>query len=300
MVDFHTLTEHFERVHTRRLALRQIALADSWPLFQATGNPLFNKSLLWEQPGDETLVIERVDAIVESARRGRLTAMSAVVKATGEWVSLYRFQPYAANPKFLEMGIWTHDKFWHGRYSLELVRGCIDAAFDLFDIQTLVGAASLVNRSSCKLMELSGMTPTKLVYRQNEAKSEVELQEFEITRAAWAARRGRPLFEHVPLQARPITPRTIEQWPAMEDDAPTLIEAQRPAEIALHQSAGRQMHGRGTGIREVRSPMPLGHLHQMVPSLPGQGSMSTDPAEADQGRPRERGYRPPATSPAPL
>lgn len=200
-VDFHSLSEHFERVHSRRLALRQVALADSWPLFQATRNPLFNRNLLWEQPGDETLVIDRVDSIVEAARRGRLTALSAVIKESGEWVSLYRFQPYAANPEYLEMGIWTSPNYWHGRYSLELVRACIDAAFQLFDVPVLVGAAALENRSSCKLMELSGMTPTKLVYRLNEAKTEVELQEFEITREAWAEARKRAMFEQIPVRA---------------------------------------------------------------------------------------------------
>lgn len=209
-IDFHTLTEHFERVHSRRLALRQAALSDSWPLFEATRNPLFNKSLLWAQPGDDTLVIDRMDAIVASARRGRLTALSAVVKSTGEWVALYRFQPYAANPHYLEMGIWTQPQFWHGRYSLELVRACIDAAFDLSEVPVLVGAASLENRSSCKLMELSGMTPTKLVFRQNEAKAEVELQEFEITRAEWQAARKRQMYDHIAVKAALIAPRPIE------------------------------------------------------------------------------------------
>jgi len=228
MVDFHALSEHFERVYTRRIALRHVALADSWPLFQATRNPLFNQCLLWERPEDEALVIERVEAIAEAARRGRLTAMSAVVKATGEWVSLYRFQPYAANPRFLEMGIWTHDKFWHGRYSLELVRGCIDAAFDFFDIPSLVGAASPANRSSCKLMELSGMTPTKLVFRQNEAKAEVQLQEFEINRADWAAKRARPLFEKVPFKDTAISRLTSGSTQAMPSELPVHAGAQNP------------------------------------------------------------------------
>ena len=199
--DFHSLTEQFERVYSRRLALRQATLSDAWPLYEATRNPLFNRHLLWEQPNDDTVVLDRMDAIVEASRKGRLAALSAVVKKTGEWVALYRFQPYAANPEVLEMGIWCHDRFWYGRYSLELVQACIDAAFTMSDVPVLLGAASPDNRSSCKLMELSGMSPTKLVYRANEAKAEVELQEFEITREAWAAARKEPTHKQVPMRA---------------------------------------------------------------------------------------------------
>ena len=133
-VDFHSLTDQFERVYSKRLALRQVALADAWPLFQATRNPMFNRHLLWDQPDDDARVLERIDSIVEAVRKGRLTALSAVLKSTGEWVSLYRFQPHAVYPEHLEMGIWCHDRFWHGRYSLELVRTCIDAVFTMFDV----------------------------------------------------------------------------------------------------------------------------------------------------------------------
>src|SRR5207237_5531935 len=62
--DFQELTDRLERVYSRRLALRPVSLADAWPLFQATRNPLFNKHLLWDQPEDEHAVLQRIDAIV--------------------------------------------------------------------------------------------------------------------------------------------------------------------------------------------------------------------------------------------
>ena len=86
------------------------------------------------------------------------------------------------------MGIWTHDRFWHGRYSLELGRICIDAAFECSEFSTLVGAAAVENKSSCHLMTAVGMRPTSLVKRTTETGREVELQEFEITRHEWASR----------------------------------------------------------------------------------------------------------------
>lgn len=193
--DFLHLTEQLERIHTGRLALRQVALSDAWPLYQATRNPLFNRHLLWGQPDEDQQVIDRVDAIMEASRRGRLSAVSAVVKLTGEWVSLFRFQPHARRPGTVEMGVWTHDRYWHGRVSFELGRACVDAAFALSGIAKLVGAASLHNKSSCRLMEMCGLSPAELVYRQSETGSEVELQEYEITRDEWAANRSKPMFQ---------------------------------------------------------------------------------------------------------
>ena len=205
--DFIDLTHQLERVSNRRLAFRPATLSDAWPLYEATKNPLFNRHLMWPQPQDEAEVLRRMDAITSAARLGRMAALSVVVKATGEWVSLFRFQPHAGNDKLVEMGIWTHDRFWHGRYSLELGRICVDAAFECSDFDTLVGAAAAQNKSSCHLMTAVGMRPSSLVTRVTETGAEVELQEFEITRHEWSSRvkRGQS-FESFPANAPVVEP----------------------------------------------------------------------------------------------
>lgn len=183
--DFIGLSEQLERVFSRRLALRAVALSDAWPLFQATRNPLFNKHLLWDQPDSEEDVLRRVDSIVDASRRGRMAALSAVMKQTGEWVSLFRFQPHALDAHAMEMGVWTHDRFWHGRYSLELGRLCVDAAFTVCEVPKLIGAAAPGNRGSCHLMQAVGMTPRRLVQRATESGAKVALQEFVLERCEW-------------------------------------------------------------------------------------------------------------------
>ena len=212
-VDFASFTEQLVRTHSRRLALRPVCLADAWPLFKATRNPQFNAGLLWDQPDHEDLAVRRIDAIMAASDKGRMSALSAVVRDTGEWVSLYRFQPYARDQALVEMGVWTHDRFWHGKYSLELVRACIDSAFDFFEyLPALVGAASTNNRSSCKLMELAGMQPTSMVIRHNEAGSEVPLLEFELSRTQWLESRPAPRYVYVP----PAAPSTQPTRPIAE------------------------------------------------------------------------------------
>ena len=187
--DFLELTHALECSFSERVALRPVALCDAWPLFVATRNPMFNRHLLWAQPDREELVLKRVRMIMEASRRGRLTALSAVARHTGEFVALFRFQPHATLLDTIEMGIWLHDKFWHGRYSLELGRLCVSAAFALSDrVQLLLGASAPENRGSCRLMEAVGMTVGRTVERDTEMGYQAMLCEYTLTRSDWAAR----------------------------------------------------------------------------------------------------------------
>jgi RimJ/RimL family protein N-acetyltransferase len=218
-IDFHQLTAQLERVYSPRLALRPVSLSDAWPLFAATRNPQFNRHLLWKQPAEPGPVIARMDALVDAARSGRMAAVSAVVKSTGEWVSLFRFQPYAAIPGAVEMGVWTHDKFWHGRLSLELGRACVDAAFMLSEISTLIGVCTLDNRSSFWLMERCGFVRTRFVYRHSEFDTELKLQEFSLNRVSWESALLEPAFSHAPAAGTEIKlPRHVS---AAQLDDPT-------------------------------------------------------------------------------
>ena len=135
----------------------------------------------------EELVLKRVRLIMDASRRGRLTALSAVQRATGEFIALFRFIPHATQPGTIEMGIWMHDKYWHGRYSLELGRLCVSAAFALSNVNLLLGASAPENRGSNHLMEAVGMEPGRLVERDTEMGWKSTLREYTISRAQWAA-----------------------------------------------------------------------------------------------------------------
>ena len=202
--DFGTLTENLERVFTPRLVLRPLSLADAWPLFAATRNPKFNRELLWAQPANVQAVLERIEVIMESAARGRLAALCAVVKDTGEWVSLFRFQPQFADASLVEMGIWTHDKFWGDHYSFELTSSCIDAAFTFSDAASLCAATSALNRGALGVLAQCGLVPTHLALRCTEQGLENEYQEFMISREQWMRKSRLSVFEQVPFRVAPL------------------------------------------------------------------------------------------------
>jgi len=187
---FVDLNEGLERLHSRRLVLRPLCLADAWPLYAATRVPTFNEHLAWDAPVDLQATVMRVQAIMTASRQGRLAAVSAVSKSTGAWVSLFRFLPWKLDPTAIEVGIWTHVDYWRGEYSLELGHMCIDAAFTLTNASRVVGLSLPENRTSCRLMEKVCMTPVCSDSRIAENGRRLDVVQYELRREVWAASRA--------------------------------------------------------------------------------------------------------------
>jgi RimJ/RimL family protein N-acetyltransferase len=223
--DFLELTQCLECSFSERIALRPVALCDAWPVYIATRNPAFNKHLLWAQPDCEEQVLKRIRLIMDAARMGKLTALSAVLRRTGEFVALFRFQPHASRPDAIEMGVWVHDRFWHGRYSLELGRLCVSGAFALSNVELLLGASSPENRGSCHLMEAVGMVPSQMVSRPTEMGYDAILREYTITRSEWAAQHATAfsLVSDDRVERRVPEPQLVSQ-PMPLDSQPMPLE----------------------------------------------------------------------------
>lgn len=240
---FSDLNEGLERLHSKRLALRPLCLADAWPLYAATRVPAFNQHLAWDAPADLQAVVMRIQAIMTASRQGRLAAVSAVCKVTGAWVSLFRFLPWKVDPTAIEVGIWTHVNYWKGKYSLELGHMCIDAAFTLTDTTRVVGLSLPENRSSCRLMEDVRMIPVSTDVRIAENGRHLNVVQYELRREAWEADRalrelqfealdidgpiatdlenGYRIVDARPQQAPSLARAHLEVNASVEDDAST-------------------------------------------------------------------------------
>lgn len=193
---FIDLTAALTRLHSRRLVLRPVCLSDAWPLYSSTRNPVFNQHLAWEAPRDLDAVVQRVSAIMTGVEQGRLAAVSAATKATGAWVALFRFLPWKEDDRAIELGIWTHTDYWHGRYSLELGGMCVDAAFAVTTADKVVGLSLPENKSSCRLMELVGMSESGHTVRYSESGRRLEVAKYELTRRQWEISRSKALRYH--------------------------------------------------------------------------------------------------------
>jgi RimJ/RimL family protein N-acetyltransferase len=249
-IDFESLALELQFVHTSRLALRPVAIADAWPLWDATRNPAFNAGLLWAQPEHESQVFERVDAIMRAAQRGRLSAVSAVCRQTGQWVGMFRFLPHASSARAVELGIWIHPSHWHGRLALELAQACGNAVFSFFpSVEMLIGAAAPTNRGSCSLIRLCGLLPARNVWRKHETLADVELIEHELTRERWLEGTVRPKgFNQVVLPSRigaaapAVVQRQTRVTPLLPPQPAPLVEHLLPANetagaVPLRQAA---------------------------------------------------------------
>lgn len=177
---FTQLMETAPATTTDRLALRPLAQADSYPLFSASLNPRFNEHLMWSQPDDHDAVAARVQTIMMRSRAHELAALSAVIKETGQWVSLYRLIQTGATEA--EMGLWTHPDYWSGGYGTELTRAVIDLAFKTTTFNTLMAAASPNNPGACAVLRKCGLTPDVIEHRPAEDGQIVPLIQFRINR----------------------------------------------------------------------------------------------------------------------
>jgi len=203
--DFQELTHRLERFSSSRLALRPLCLADAWPLFQASRNEHFNENLAWDQPADIDGVVQRLELICKAARRGELTALAAVARDTGEWVSLFRFfPPMSKEPGVVEMGIWTHVKFWTGHHSFDLGKLCVDTAFRVSNVRRLIGLAAPANRGSIHLMRMVGMTERCRSFKYHETGRKLPTIQYEVTREEWEASRSEMSQFHELGRARKV------------------------------------------------------------------------------------------------
>lgn len=189
MRDFFELSSRLNGVQTERLALREASPADGWALFDATRNPAFNRLLVWPRPDVPAQAVLRMEAICLEQSRGRMTAVSACLKETGAWVALFRFLPYGPDPEVTEMGLWMHPDHWRSNFGTELTQACMDVAFSIPEVHTLLGATRSGNKGAVKVLLNCGLVHTHDVIRHHEDGQAVDVFEHRITRDAWLERR---------------------------------------------------------------------------------------------------------------
>lgn len=188
--DFMHLGSALEHVSTERIALRAAAYSDAWPLFEATRHPLFNLHIQWPQPENAAAAQRRMGKIIQRRERGDITAVSAVVKETGEWIALYRFIPVIDRSDSMEMGLWTHSKFWNRHFSHEITTLCIDVAFRTLPLVELIALAHPENVPCVRVLTGAGLQLIGTESRPCEHAPDIQASVFRVTRAQWQVDRG--------------------------------------------------------------------------------------------------------------
>lgn len=104
-----SLKSTFDRRHVGTIAFRLVARCDSFPLFEATQHPDFNRFLLWPAPQDARDVTVQVDKMIRENSLDRAVLLSLCDRLTGTWIGIVRLQAYRDG---LEFGLYLHPNSW--------------------------------------------------------------------------------------------------------------------------------------------------------------------------------------------
>ena len=184
--------------YSDRLCMRPVALTDAWPLWQATRDDRFNTHLLWEQPGRELDVFERVEHMHELARRNEVLTLSCTLRESGRWAGVFRYAPLRDG---LETSLWIHPDFWAvPGLATEFGRLGLHLGFAEGGAQRLYARSLTENRAVHKLMKPSGFLPIDQGTLVDEAGCSREYILYCIEPAAHQAL-GTQLFHHISHQS---------------------------------------------------------------------------------------------------
>jgi len=212
-MEFKKFAQRINHHYSERLALRSIALSDAWPLFEATQADGFNEHLLWQRPEHHLPVFERIESIIEQAQSGKIAAIAAVARKTGQFAALYRFAPFADG---VEMSLWTHPEFWGGGFGTETTRLAVQAAMAESDTKRLYARSMNENKPAHRVLEKVGLKPSDLGSIRDESGSEWHYMTYKIDRADWSAQKAqiglRTLETARKLPGTQIASRTGADW----------------------------------------------------------------------------------------
>jgi RimJ/RimL family protein N-acetyltransferase len=171
--------------HSDRLVLRAPLPGDAVDLFDAARHPAFNEHLMWSAPDDLNVVAQRLQRVIDRARAGVCAAFSAVERASGRWVALFRFEP-REQATWAELGLWSHPAFWRAGHGEELTRLAIEQAFSRTSLEAVVACARPQHQVSIRLLERCGLEPIGIAPRAHEDGHHVPLMQMLLTRTRWA------------------------------------------------------------------------------------------------------------------
>jgi RimJ/RimL family protein N-acetyltransferase len=130
-------------------------------------------------------VAERVQRVIDRARAGACAAFSAIDRASGRWVALFRFEP-REQATWAELGLWSHPAFWGAGHGEEVTRLAIEQAFSRTSLEAVVACAKPQHKVSLRLLERCGLEPIGVAPRAHESGHQVPLMQMLLTRTRWA------------------------------------------------------------------------------------------------------------------
>ena len=135
------IKNEINKIHTASISYRALARSDTFPLYNATQNPEFNKHLAWGPPLNIKETAEQIDLLLREITLNQSLSISLSEKNNGAWVGLLKFSEHEDS---IAGGLWLHPNYWQRKISLE-VGAILHAAFEKTDLQHIYIMHSLQN-----------------------------------------------------------------------------------------------------------------------------------------------------------
>jgi RimJ/RimL family protein N-acetyltransferase len=140
----------FQNYYTNDFIYRPFVKADTFPLFEATKNPEFNRYLLWNAPKDISELSEQVEMLLREQSMNQATIISICEKNNGQWIGFIKLIHYENN---IEMSFWIHPNYWKSHFPNDSLNTIIQIIFS--NIKNLQGIYAKFHHDNIKVQKLA-------------------------------------------------------------------------------------------------------------------------------------------------
>lgn len=116
----------FQNYYTQDFIYRPFVKADTFPLFDATRNPEFNRYLLWNAPKDILELTEQVEMLLREQVMNKHLVISSCSLNNGNWSAFIKLIPFKDG---LELSLWVHPNYWQNKNYFQIVNGILQLFF---------------------------------------------------------------------------------------------------------------------------------------------------------------------------
>lgn len=167
---------------TDDISFRMLTRSDSFPMYEATKNILFNKNLAWGPPNSEKDVIKQIDLLLSEIKQNISITISIIEKKTGTWIGIMKYTIYKDSLIFT---LWIHPNFWNNSKG-SIIYGATSSFYLIFNETEL---SKIYAKHAIGYMQLEGLLKKykfKYIYDESvyhENGSEIKCKTYELNKS---------------------------------------------------------------------------------------------------------------------
>lgn len=140
----------FQNYYTEDFIYRPFVKSDTFPLFDATKNPEFNRYLLWNAPKDIAELTEQTEMLLREQLMNKHLLISACDLISGEWAGFIKLTPFEDG---IELSLWMHPNYWQNKNYFQIVYGILHLFFTKLSLPFIYVKTHIDNIKMQKIMK---------------------------------------------------------------------------------------------------------------------------------------------------